>query len=220
MLRLLYAGRFVECKHPEFALALADRLRERGVRFRLDMVGGGEMDAALREEAARLRFSEEQVSFRGYLPPDEVRTYMERAHIFLFPSNHLEGWGAVVNEAMNSGCAVIAGTESGAAPYLIRQGENGVLFERESRRDFLDKADWLIGDPARIRACGQQAQRTIEELWNAERAARELLRFTRYVLRSRQAGIRPTADGWDPPAEGPMSLAPVQRPFVKAGKLP
>ena len=48
---------------------------------------------------------------------------MEKSHIHLFTSNHLEGWGAVVNEAMNSGCAVVANREAGAVPYLIEHGK-------------------------------------------------------------------------------------------------
>ena len=40
-----------------------------------------------------------------------------------------DGWGAVANEAMNSACALVAGHMIGAVPYLIRQGENGLIYE-------------------------------------------------------------------------------------------
>lgn len=228
-LRLLFAGRFVPgYKHPEFALHLAERLRGRGVRFRLDMVGGGEMEEELREYAERHGLcaprepvpgappeGELPVVFHGFLPPDEVRAFMERAQVFLFPSNHLEGWGAVLNEAMNSGCAVVAGAEAGASPYLIRHGENGLMFAGEDEEDFIRKALWLTEDPERIRRLGRAAGETISTLWNAETAARELLRFTRYILACRAAGKQILPEGWDPPREGPMSPAPRLRPFVR-----
>ncbi len=44
----------------------------------------------------------------GAMSPDKVRAYMERADVFLFTSDFNEGWGAVLNESMNSGCAVVA----------------------------------------------------------------------------------------------------------------
>ena len=61
-----------------------------------------------------------------------------------------EGWGAVVNEAMNSGCAVVADHMIGAAPWLIRQGENGRTGSAE-RRATLQRE---LGLPARLTANG------------------------------------------------------------------
>jgi hypothetical protein len=37
------------------------------------------------------------------MPPEEVRVHMEQSNIYLFTSDFGEGWGAVLNEAMNSG---------------------------------------------------------------------------------------------------------------------
>ena len=45
------------------------------------------------------------VSMLGAMSPEKVRDYMEAADIFLFTSDFNEGWGAVLNEAMNSSCA-------------------------------------------------------------------------------------------------------------------
>ena len=53
---------------------------------------------------------------------------MERADIYLATSDRQEGWGAVINEAMNSGCAVVADHMMGAVPYLISHEENGMIY--------------------------------------------------------------------------------------------
>lgn len=47
----------------------------------------------------------------------EVRSYMEKADIYLFTSDFNEGWGAVLNESMNSGCAVVASHAIGSVPF-------------------------------------------------------------------------------------------------------
>ena len=202
---LLWAGRFLPLKHPEFALRLAKSLRDEGLAFSLQMVGGGEMDGALRAYAAENGLSD-CVTFCGFLPPDEVRARMERSQIFLFTSNHLEGWGAVVNEAMNSGCAVVAGSEAGAVPFLLRHGENGLIFNGEDEADFRKKARFLLEQGARRRALGLAAYRTIVQEWNAETAAARFLDFADCVLRGAP---------YEAPAAGPMSRAEILRPFVR-----
>lgn len=57
------------------------------------------------------------VTFTGPVQSDKVRGFMERAGIFLFTSDRQEGWGAVLNESMNSGCAVVASHAIGSVPF-------------------------------------------------------------------------------------------------------
>ena len=53
---------------------------------------------------------------------------MEKSSIYLFTSNFDEGWGAVLNESMNSACAVISSHAAGATPFLISHNINGLLY--------------------------------------------------------------------------------------------
>ncbi len=200
-LELLWAGRLIPLKHPEFALRIAEELKQEGIDFHLHLAGGGEMEARLRQEAAAAGL-EEVVTFYGYRQPAEIRRLMEQSHIFLFTSNHLEGWGAVVNEAMNSGCAVVAGSQAGAVPYLIRHGENGLVYHGGSYEDFADLVRQLAEQPEEVRRLGMEAFRTVTECWNADTAAERLLDFCRNLLQGRVV----------PAAEGPLSPAPVCRP--------
>ena len=172
-LRLLWAARMIDWKHPETALQVAAGLRERGVDFRLDMIGDGALFQEIREQAKALGL-EEQVAFLGYCNPEKTREYMERAHIFLATSDRQEGWGAVVNEAMNSGCALIAGKGMGAAPYLVRHGENGCLFDHRRPRQAAGLALGLAENEALRRRLGRAAYETVRTLWNPRVAAERL----------------------------------------------
>ena len=215
-LRILWAGRFMPLKHPEFAVDLAERLKASGVPFRLDMVGGGELDEALRA-SVREKHLDSLVTFCGFLSPDEVRGYMERADIFLFTSNYLEGWGAVVSEAMNSGCAVVAGAQAGAVPYLIRNGSNGVIFRGEDEEDFLRRALALAGaGRENIKRMGKAAYHTIADLWNADTAAARLAAFCRSIAEGTGSrSVIEKTDAFRLPEEGPMSRAEVIKPFYE-----
>ena len=200
-LEIVWAGRFIPLKHPEYAVRLGKALKKRGYDCRIHMLGGGEMEEALKEEVKRENMSDFFV-FYGFTPPVQVRDVMEKCHIHLFTSNHLEGWGAVVNEGMNSGCVEVVDARVGAAPYLIRHGENGLLYfggryENMEALVFDLFENWEVR-----RGMGRAAYETIRDVWNAERAADALLRFTEKL---RQGEIRPEE-------EGPLSAAPIIKP--------
>lgn len=193
---LVWAGRMIPLKHPEFAVRAAAFLKKKGYRFRLHMVGGGEMEEALKQDV-RENGLEEDVIFYGFLPPEQVRDVMERCHVHLFTSNYLEGWGAVVSEAMNSGCCVISNAQVGAAPFLIEDGRNGLTYGR-SYEAFEKKVESLFTDPGAAERLGRAAYRTIAEEWNADCAAQRCLDF----YESWKAGRIAL------PKSGPLSRAP------------
>ena len=118
---------------------------------------------------------------------------------------------------MNSMCACVAGTMAGAAPFLIENGSNGILYDRESFASFHAAVQKLVSDgkgrilPAeqvkeRCFKMGQAAYGTMADLWNAQKAADELAAF----IRCRLAG-----NEYMPPSKGPMSRALVIKPFLK-----
>ncbi len=198
-LRLCWAGRLIELKHPEYAIRLAAFLKASGYSFTLDIVGDGPLRGML-EETVKEKELGQQVNFAGSKAPSEVIGYMERADIFLFTSNYLEGWGAVVNEAMSCGCAVVASKEAGAVPFLIKDMENGLIYDNGSYEELEKKVSYLFENKEEIAKLGKRAEETIDELWNADNAAKELIRFCKESLE----GKTPR-----PAEKGPMSAAKV-----------
>lgn len=184
--RILWCGRFLDWKRPDDALRAAGELKRRGIDFSLDLVGTGPLEPYLRELSAA-EGVEEQVRFLGSMSPDAVRDHMERAGIFLATSDRQEGWGAVLNEAMNSGCAVAASREIGAAPYLILSGANGLLYRSGDVAALTDLICELLQDKSRQRTLGLNAYRTIAEQWNAEIAADRLIRLADLLLSGAEA---------------------------------
>lgn len=170
---LLWAGRFIDWKHPELALEAARYLKEKGVDFHLDIIGGGPLEEQLKELVTGYGL-EQQVSLLGFKTPAQVREYMEKADVYLFTSDRQEGWGAVANEAMNSGCSVVMNHMIGAAPYLIRQGQNGFVYEDGCKEMLFQRVEELVLDKQLRQQVGREAYRTITEVWNAERAAENL----------------------------------------------
>ena len=184
--RILWCGRFLHWKHPEDALWAAKRLNEEGIRFSLDFVGTGALEKELCELRDHLGLKD-CVRFLGAMSPAAVREQMERAGIYLCCSDRQEGWGAVVNEAMNSACAVVCSDAVGAAPFLLRHRENGLIYPSGNVDVLTACLKELLAAPTRQRELGLAAYRTITEEWNADTAAQRLLALTKRLLSGESA---------------------------------
>ena len=222
-INIVWAGRFIELKNPGFMIRLADDLNRRGIRFHIHMIGSGELEEELKAEA-EYRLIDHYITFHGMLSPEATRDVMEKCHIHIFTSNYLEGWGAVVNEAMNAGCAVIANEEVGCAPYLIRNGSNGLTYQA-SYEDMLDKVMSLVNYPGKIADLGINAYRTIADEWNGEVAAKRVIEAYEKIISAcdrddsadKNRLVRVQDFGF---ASGPLSVAPVINPgFFKGSKF-
>ena len=175
VMEILWAGRMIDWKHPEIAIEAAKYLLSQGVTdFHLTMVGGGELEEALK--AMVCDPLKAHIDFAGFQSPEEVRTYMESADIYLFTSDRQEGWGAVLNEAMNSGCAVLASHEIGATPYLVKDGENGIVFKSRDQKD-LNRRLYELMQKGDSESLGRAAYQTVHELWNPGVAAERLIKI-------------------------------------------
>ena len=206
---ILWAARMIDWKHPELALLTARYLKEQGLAFRMDLIGGGELREQM-EELRRKYGLEDCVGFLGFQTPQKVREVMKKADIFLFTSDRQEGWGAVANEAMNSGCALVADHMIGAVPYLVKHGENGLVYRTGRTEELFSEAERLVSDKALCRRLGRNAYETVAATWNAENAAAELLRLCleKELLAKEDMESLPDAD----PAkatDGPCTPAPV-----------
>ncbi|MDE5596632.1 MAG: glycosyltransferase, partial [Lachnospiraceae bacterium] len=174
-----------------------DSLHKKGYDFLVHMLGSGELEGDIRRQIELAGLSKHFLLY-GYQNPEKVRDVMEQCHIHLFTSNHLEGWGAVVNEGMNSGCVEVVNAQVGAAPYLIEHGVNGLLYPNNSYQEMEKLVVDLFEHWEERKVMGKEAYRTIVQEWNAEHAAEELLRFTKSLDEGRL----------DPAASGPLSPAP------------
>lgn len=197
-MELLWVGRLIDWKRPSMAIEAANYLLENDIPFRLRIVGDGQLLGRLRNEIER-RGLRDYVDLYGERTHQEVYRLMQQSDVLLMTSNRKEGWGAVINEAMSCGCVVVASSIAGAAPYLIKDGENGLLFATDDVSGMCHAVRYLAyGGNELISRMGECARRTIQQTWNAEEAVRRL--FT-LVPALEQGAKSPFSDGPCSPAE-------------------
>ncbi len=108
--------------------------------------------------------------------------HMEQANIFLFTSDYNEGWGAVLNEAMNSGCSVVASHAIGSVPYLITDRLNGCVYENGNQKQLNKLVIELIENRKYREFLGRNAYDTLIKVWNAEEAAKRFVKLAEKLL--------------------------------------
>lgn len=117
-INIIWVGRFIKEKHPEEVIKLAKKLKENNYEFEMKMLGNGKLFNKIKKQIDKYNLQNE-VKLLGAVASDKVRSYMEKANIFICTSDRTERWGVVLNEAMNSGCVSIVYREVGRSslPY-------------------------------------------------------------------------------------------------------
>lgn len=174
--RIMWCARFIAWKHPELPVILAKRLKDSGYSFVIDMFGSGEELENTKQLAKQLGV-EDVVEFRGNVQNAEILQEMRKHDIFLFTSDRNEGWGAVLNEAMSSGCAVVASNEIGSVPFLVKDRENGTIFRSESIDSLYESVKYLIDNQQERERISRRAYETMLHMWSPANAAQRLLQL-------------------------------------------
>ena len=191
-IRIVWCARFIDWKHPELPLKLARKLIESNRNnFIIQMTGS---DTTSLWEKIKTQISkwslEDHVVLTGGIPNTEVLESMRQSHIFIFTSDKGEGWGAVLNEAMGSGCACVASNEIGATPFLLKHKKNGLIFKSCSVDSLFENVAHLYDHRELCDDLGRKAYMTITNEWSAKTAAQRLVQLSESILTGKEIEFR------------------------------
>lgn len=183
---IVWVARFIDWKHPEIPVKVAKILKNEGYDFEINLIGNGVLEEKIKS-FIKEQGVEDCVNVLGSMKPEQVREYMEQSEIMLFTSDRNEGWGAVLNEGMNSGCAVVASHAIGSVPFLVEDKKNGLIYKDGDLQDLVEKVKWLLENPDDRKKIAKSAYETIKEQWNAENAAKRFLVLAEDLLKGDKA---------------------------------
>lgn len=191
-LQILSVCRLTEKKGIKYALAALEQFAEDhpDVDWRYQIVGTGELEEALRNQAATLRVAN-RINFLGAQPHEEVRRLLKEADMFLLPSvtarnGDSEGVPVSLMEAMASGVLVVSTCHSGI-PELVEDGVTGFL---ASERDVDSLADRIAAaaESKDAEAIARAAAAKVQKDYNQDEQLDELERLLKSIL------VRPLHD--------------------------
>lgn len=178
-LKFLWVGRMLELKHPEHCIDLALKLRENKVDFDFEIVGEGPRKKIVEKLAIENNLN---IKFTNFISSEAVRVKMTEADVFLLSSDFNEGWGAVLNEAMNAKCVVLASYQIGSVPYLLKHLDNGYIYDPKYISIDFQKFCELCKDRELLAKIGNNAYTDLTKYWTPQNAVDSLLSTSKSLL--------------------------------------
>ncbi len=138
----LFAGKFEPKKNPFLLIRAFKKLYETNNNIHLILVGDGVLKDEIVNELKQLSTinNKQYYTLLPFQNQSQMPSVYQQGDIFVLPSQGPgETWGLALNEAMASGCAVIASDKCGGAKDLIEEGKNGYIFESGDENNLVDK---------------------------------------------------------------------------------
>ena len=154
----------------------------RSLEFDLELIGGGELAAPLRQAASS------RVHIRGYVSDPDLLQAQRNAQFLVLPSLVYEGFPMVIAEAYAAGLPIIA-SRLGAMAELVRDGETGLHFTAGDADDLAAKVRWAIAHPQAMSDMSAHARETYLRLYTPQANYRRLMEIYDDARRT----VRPAA---------------------------
>jgi glycogen synthase len=166
-LHVLYIGRFVERKGIGDLLAAIPSVLARAPACRFILIGGYRHCSGAEMERRWLPPAlfpyRSQISFMGWLAPDEAEEWYESADILVVPSWY-EPFGMVILEGMLHGLPIVASAIGGPAEILEHE-RTGLLFPPRDVEALACALLRFVENPAQRRNIGTAAVEEVHREW-------------------------------------------------------
>lgn len=176
--RLVHVGSLNAVKDQDTLIGAAVLLADRGVDFRLDIVGEDTLEGALQSRVRTLGISD-RVRFHGFLTHEHLRSLVGEAHAFLLSSRHEAGPVAVL-EAAVAGVPTV-GTDVGHVREMAPAAAVAVPVDDPAALARAVEA-LLVDEDRRLRVAREARRIALE--WDADRTAGRIVEIYRELRSS------------------------------------
>ena len=152
------AGQLIARKGHRFLLSAFAELRDRYPRLRVVIFGTGELEDALREQAASLGLGD-SLRLAGFR--EDLDDLLGCFDLFVHPAL-AEGLGVVTLKAQAAGVPVV-GFAAGGLPEAIADGESGLLVTPESVAELTEAIARLLDDDQMRQAMGAAGRERMQK---------------------------------------------------------
>jgi colanic acid/amylovoran biosynthesis glycosyltransferase len=191
--RIVSIGRLVEKKGFGVLVDACAELRERGASFRCEILGGGELEAELRERISRHGLGD-VVILAGSLTTEQVAEKLRTATLVALPcivgdDGNVDALPTALLEGMACGLPLVSTRLSGI-PEIVIDGRNGLLVEPGNSSALAAAIGELLTSPARAAGMGLAGRRRAEALFDLRSNVARLAELLRPFLET--PGLEPT----------------------------
>lgn len=183
----LYVGRLIRLKGLKELLAAWKKIEEMTNEASLILVGDGPDKLSLYSFCKD--YNLKNVYFVGNVSYDEIVTYYTSADVFIIPTLE-DNWSLVVPEAMACGLPILCSKYNGCWPELIKDGQNGWVFDPLNKDDTVKVLTWCLHHQDELPRMGDRSKEIVKP-FNAENAARSIYNACKIALNHRKTSTFP-----------------------------
>lgn len=169
---LVSVGRFSHAKAQRLSIEAFAKLKENRPRIKLLLIGEGELQAACRQQAARLGVAQD-VRFHGF--SEQVEKLLPLADLFLFTSLR-EGLPRGIVEGYLCGIPAVSFEVEGVRE-IIEHGVNGYVVPSGDVAALAAVAGDFLDHPERLEKFAECGRRKASEQWDHRKMASSLRRI-------------------------------------------
>jgi glycosyltransferase involved in cell wall biosynthesis len=191
--RVLFLGRLVDFKGPLETVQAFSQIANRHDKVVLDLAGGGELAARIRQQVAELNAGA-FIQCHGPVSSDRGQELRDQSIIFTAHNQtgqitgQQEAFGVSLLEAMGQGIPVVTGRSGGIVDFVHHQ-ENGMLFSPGDIEAHAGMLDDLLSSAKQRESLGAAAWDTVRENYQPHH---ELSDLQQIFARVANAGSLPT----------------------------
>jgi glycosyltransferase involved in cell wall biosynthesis len=175
--QLVTVGRLSEQKGHLVLVEAARRLRDRGRKFKLVLVGDGELRKPI-EATIQQYHLDDTIVITGWASGAEVQKHVVASRALVLPS-FAEGLPVVIMEAFALGRPVVS-TYIAGIPELVEPMKSGWLVPAGAIDPLVDAMDEALSTPpARMTEMGLYGRKRVEEAHDIQRSAKALAELFR-----------------------------------------
>jgi glycosyltransferase involved in cell wall biosynthesis len=167
---IVAVGRLIEKKGFAELISACERLAKRGVSLTCEILGAGELEAALRAQIGELGL-DGRVHLLGPRPQNEVLEHVRSAAVFAAPcvvgaDGNADGLPTVLLEAMALGTPCVS-TDVTGIPEVLRDGETGLQVKPHDPAGLAAAIERLFMDADLRISLANRARQLIEREFDA-----------------------------------------------------
>lgn len=185
--RFIYTGAVFEYRGIFEMIQLAEKLKSKGINFKMDIVGkvwSKELERNI-EKQLKEKQLEEIIIFHGFVDAEKVAGFISKAHMgisLLHPFiRYQEALPTKIFEYMQQGLPVITNNFKLLIDYVEKTG-TGICLDIQKLDEEVDKIISLLGDTERIKKMGEKGVQLTTEKWNWESQASKLIKLYEKLL--------------------------------------
>jgi hypothetical protein len=170
---VVFCGRFMEQKRPEFLADILAAVDALGIRFQALILGDGPLKPMFKRCLRAHRLSA-KVSILGNVPHRDWLAALSISDVFLLPSMY-EGISIALQEAMYMGVVPVTCAVGGQGEIVTADSGYLITQDEAEKASYVSAVAGLLKDPALRARLGQGARARIEERFSQDGATRKLM---------------------------------------------